>query len=779
MNYKYLLFAFIACLYFSTNLNSQVLFPKNSEKFAATNLFNPHFQARVCERFYLQFVTICEGQRFRVVDSFYTRVGTYTNVTRTAEGCDSTITTILNLIPSQRTDTTVSVCLGKCFRVGTKCYAQAGNYADTLKTRFGCDSIIKLKLIVLKPDSTQNNATICAGDSLKIGTNVYKTAGNYRDTIPNPDGCFRLIKTTLTVRNKATLTQNPTLCRGERLTVGVHIYDRTGVYLDTLRTAAGCDSFITTNLRVLDTLKKNIDSTICFGKSVLFADTARTATGIYQKKLRSISGCDSLVILNLTVMPPPTVTIDSTVCSGRSVTIENNTYVASGSYTQIITDVGGCKRILRLNLTVAPPITSTINMTQCSGKSVTINGIMYNRTGTYLITLQASGGCDSLVTLNLLVPRPPNALKNVTLCAGKDTVIEGKRYYQTGIFRDTLKAVSGCDSLVKVLSVNVLPANETYINLSFCKSQTNLTSGTYRTIFPSSTGCDSVVVTNVKVNDTFNMRQTKELCLGDSLRVGNKIYKTSGNYVDNLTTVNGCDSIVFTNLKILGPLSISQSRTICQGESLKVGNKSYTVEGNYVDKLTSVKGCDSTVSTILKVNPRPILTLPQGLKAKFCGDSLELNPKGDTASKYTWQWKNTACPTCRNPKARPLFTTSYYVTVTDKTNTCTASDSVKITLEGAYEEKIPNAFTPNGDNLNDVFNITPDDCVKSVTHLQIFSRIGTLVFDKTNLSPRNNEGWNGLSNGNSLGTDVYIYVMDIAFSDGTTKKVSGEVNLIH
>ena len=685
MNHKYLLIALIACLSFATNLKSQVLFPKNSEKFAVKNPYSPRFQARACERFYLQFVMICEGQRFRVVDSFYTRAGTYSNITRTAEGCDSTITTILNLIPSQRTDTSVTVCLGKCFRVGTKCYSRTGNYADTLKTRFGCDSIIKLNLIVLKPDSTQNNVLICAGDSLKVGSNTYKIAGNYRDTLPNPDGCFRLIKTNLTVRNKATLTQNPTICQGERLTVGSRIYDRTGVYLDTLRAISGCDSFITTNLKVLDTLKKSLDSTICFGKSVFFADTARTATGSYKKVFRSFNGCDSTVIFNLTVTPPPTTTLDSTICSGKSVTIDNNTYTTSGLYTVNTTDVGGCKRLVKLNLTVAPPLTSTLNLTQCSGKSVTIGGVMYNRTGTYVTTLKTSGGCDSIVTLNLLIPRPPNALKNVTLCAGKDTVIEGRLYNKTMIFRDTLKAVSGCDSLVKVLSVNILPANETYINVTFCRSQTTVMSGTYRTVFPSSTGCDSVIVTTVKVNDTFTIRQTKELCIGDSLRVGNKIYKTSGNYVDNLTTVNGCDSIVFTNLKILDPLSIQQSKTICQGESLKVGNKSYTVEGTYVDKLTSIKGCDSVVTTILKVNPRPILALPQGLKAKFCGDSLELNPKGDTAAKYTWQWKNTACPTCRNPKARPLFTTNYYVTVTDKTNTCTAADSVKITLEGTYD----------------------------------------------------------------------------------------------
>lgn len=732
MNHKYPLLALIACLAFATNLNSQVLFPKNSEKnssqYPVTELFSSRFRMRACERFYLQFVQVCEGQRFRVVDSFYTRAGTYTNTTRTTEGCDSTITTILTLIPSQRTDTTVTLCLGKCFRVGTKCYTQAGNYADTLKTRFGCDSIIRLRLTISKPDSSEVNLLLCAGDSIRIGAKTYKTAGNYRDTLMGVDGCSRLMKTNLAFRNRSVVTQNPTICKGERLTVGSKTYNRTGVYLDTLRTTAGCDSFITTNLRILDTIQKSVDSMICSGKSVLFGDTARTATAIYRKVFRSFNGCDSSVVLNLTV---------------------------------------------------TPPLSSTLNLTQCSGKSITVGGVSYNRTGTYVTTLKTSGGCDSIVTLNLLVPRPPNAFQNITLCAGKDTVINGRRYNTTMIYRDTLKAVSGCDSLVKVLSINVLPANETYINVSFCKSQTTMVSGTYRTVFPSLTGCDSVVITTVKVNDTFNIRQTKELCVGDSLRVGNRIYKTSGNYVDNLTTAAGCDSIIFTNLKILDPLSIQQSKAICQGDNLKVGNKSYSVAGTYIDKLTSVKGCDSVVTTVLTVNPRPILNLPQGLKAKFCGDSLELNPKGDTASKYTWQWKNTACSTCRNPKARPLFTASYAVTVTDKTNTCTASDSVKITLEGAYEEKIPNAFTPNGDNLNDVFNITPDDCVKSVMRLQIFSRIGSLIFDKTNLSPRNKEGWDGLFNGSSIGTDVYIYVMEIVFTDGTTKKVSGEVNLIN
>jgi gliding motility-associated-like protein len=675
---NYTRFGIIACLLFSINLQSQILLPKNGEKKSLTSIFGSNYKLRPCERFYLQFVQICEGQKFRVVDSFYTKAGTYTNVTQTFEGCDSTITTILNLIPSQRTDTTASVCFGKCFRVGTKCYAQSGNYADTLKTRFGCDSIIKLKLTVSKPDSIQQNPIICDGQSFRVGNSLYFASGNFRDIVAQTDGCLMLIKTNLTVKSKATTTQNPTICENSSITVGMHTYNRTGIYLDTLKTTTGCDSIVTTNLMVLTALKSTVDTTVC------------------------------------------------------------------------------------------------------SGKSVTIGGKMYNRTGTYTIPIKTSGGCDSLVTLNLFVPRPPNMLLSITMCAGKDTLIGGRRYNQSGIFRDTVKAVSsGCDSFVKVLSINILPPNETYVNISFCSNKTNLTAGTYRVAYPSSTGCDSVIVTTIKIMDTFTIRQTKDICAGDSIRVGTNFYKKTGYYTDFLTTVDGCDSTVYTNLTVNPRYTITQTIGLCRGDSVKVGNKVYKTTGTYVDKLTSSRGCDSTITSIIKVLDVPVLKLPPGFQPQFCSDSIALNPKADTASKYAWKWTNTRCATCPNPKIKPIQTTTYLVTVTDKTNFCTASDSVKVVLEGTYAAKIPNAFTPNGDNINEVFNIVSDDCIQSVKRLQVFTRWGNVVYDKTNLLPRNNEGWNGLAKDSPLGADVYLYVMEIVFTDGTTQKVSGEVNLIH
>ncbi len=182
--------------------------------------------------------------------------------------------------------------------------------------------------------------------------------------------------------------------------------------------------------------------------------------------------------------------------------------------------------------------------------------------------------------------------------------------------------------------------------------------------------------------------------------------------------------------------------------------------------------------TIPRYTPSDFLGINHNLTATYCGDSLALNPKGDTASKYKWVWQNVACQTCRNPKIFPLNTPIYFVTITDTMSKCVIKDSVKVQIDGSFMERIPNAFTPNNDNLNDVFNVIPDNCIKTVRRLRIYNRWGNLIFDKADVSPQKKEGWDGLINNNPIATDVYVYILEIEFVDGTFKKVSGEVNLI-
>jgi gliding motility-associated-like protein len=93
---------------------------------------------------------------------------------------------------------------------------------------------------------------------------------------------------------------------------------------------------------------------------------------------------------------------------------------------------------------------------------------------------------------------------------------------------------------------------------------------------------------------------------------------------------------------------------------------------------------------------------------------------------------------------------------------------------------ISNAFSPNGDGVNDFFNIqghVPN--VKEIQSLIIFDRWGTKVFEKFNLLPNDlSSGWDGTFRGQQVQEDTYIFVTEVEFLDDFVGTYSGEIHLI-
>ena len=91
------------------------------------------------------------------------------------------------------------------------------------------------------------------------------------------------------------------------------------------------------------------------------------------------------------------------------------------------------------------------------------------------------------------------------------------------------------------------------------------------------------------------------ICDGDSIIVGTSVYDATGSYIDTLTAGNGCDSIVYTNISI-APSSVWQWATaICYVGTVMVGTSVYDTTGNYIDTLSTVNGCDSIVYTNISI----------------------------------------------------------------------------------------------------------------------------------------------------------------------------------
>lgn len=129
----------------------------------------------------------------------------------------------------------------------------------------------------------------------------------------------------------------------------------------------------------------------------------------------------------------------------------------------------------------------------------------------------------------------------------------------------------------------------------FVNGESYTTQGQYTQMLVSEEACDTILFINLLVDETYEFTSGYAICAGDSVNVNGEIYNEAGSYVQVYTTSKGCDSILNINISLFPVYEDYLSFTIESGEVLQVGEEEYTSPGNYVQELTSKFGCDSIV----------------------------------------------------------------------------------------------------------------------------------------------------------------------------------------
>ena len=544
---------------------------------------------------------------FQVGSSIYTTNGSYTNMLTTENGCDSIVNLSLTVNPVYTIDLNESICSGETFQVGNSTYSSSGNYTDVLTTVDGCDSTVNLTLTVHPVYLADVYEFICEGESVTIGTSTYTTSGNYTDILTSVNGCDSTVNLNLTVNPVYTENITEIICEGESVSIGTSTYTTSGNYTDVLTTVNGCDSTVNLSLTVHPAYTENITEIICEGESVTIGTSTYTTSGNYTDILTTENGCDSTLNLSLTVNPVYTENITEIICEGESVQVGSSIYTTSGNYTDILTTVNGCDSTVNLNLTVHPAYTENITQEICEGESVQIGTSIYTTTGNYTDLLSTVNGCDSVVNLTLTVHPNYDINLSESICQGETITVGSNTYNTSGNYSDLLSSVNGCDSLVN-LELTVHPIYNINISQTICEGESvqvggsiYTSSGVYNDILSTVNGCDSVVNLNLTVHPVYSINLTETICEGESIQIGNSTYTNSGNYNDILSTVNGCDSIVNLNLTVLEIEEETLNIELCDGGSY--GGIIYATDTTMVDTLVSSVGCDSILTTNIFVYP--------------------------------------------------------------------------------------------------------------------------------------------------------------------------------
>lgn len=150
-----------------------------------------------------------------------------------------------------------------------------------------------------------------------------------------------------------------------------------------------------------------------------------------------------------------------------------------------------------------------------------------------------------------------------------------------------------------------------------------------------------------------------------------------------------------------------------------------------------------------------------------------------TANTFRWTPAyGLSCSDCPDPVATPEQTTLYQIIINEN-ETCSAVDSVLIRVIQQLNLFLPNAFTPNGDGVNDFIKIYGNTELIYSLHWLIFDRWGEKVFEASDLAQAL-VGWDGTYHGRLLDPGVFTYHLKVTYKNGIADPVEkkGSLTLI-
>jgi len=202
--------------------------------------------------------------------------------------------------------------------------------------------------------------------------------------------------------------------------------------------------------------------------------------------------------------------------------------------------------------------------------------------------------------------------------------------------------------------------------------------------------------------------------------------------------------------------------------------------GDYTLAVLDANGCLTTQDIILQEPVYPKVTLDP-IQLIDLGDSIQLqaSPNIPLSNISSWTWtpaEGLSCVSCPAPFAKPIKNTQYALTITNLLG-CSATARVQVNVAKRRYVYAPNIFSPDGDGLNDRFNLFGKG-VKTVKALRIYDRWGSELFFAENMQLNDESiGWDGNFRGNPVNPAVFVWQAIVEFLDGAVEILSGDVTV--
>jgi gliding motility-associated-like protein len=639
-----------------------------------------------------------------------------------------------------------------------------------------------------------------AGDTLFVPGTYYIYA--YEDGYCQDEVSFVLVL----VNETRTLIDQTGLCPEYFLVVGNERFDSSrpaGSVLFAAGSVNGCDSIVEVSLDFIPASHTALDLVLCPDEYILVNQQRYDRNRSFGTEVivhGSIFGCDSVVLISLQFHPEARGSYASRLCEGSKVLLHGVEYGAnrlSGTDTLHGAAQFGCDSIVEVNFELIKPGLFYYRNSICPGDTLRLGPSTFHQGNTSLkdtLRFAAFNGCDSLRDIAIGILDEPRWELNDTLCESEFRIIHGTRYdinRSTGTERLSGMAANGCDSLV-VVKLSFRSTLSGRYDIALCPEDSLLLNGKYYshripdgldTLQGQSTGgCDSVVAVHVTPLSTPEGRMDTAICESETISIQGTTYgagRLSGTERFNRMGSNGCDSLLHVQLILLPARVSPYEDTLCPGEQIRIGTTVYDANRpTGQEHFTAVNGCDSTVNIRLHFPELRVNSPGEVLFTPGSGQRILLQPQFNPV-RIRWEPSSgLSCSDCIDPEIQGESDADFTVTLTD-TNGCEVVLRISVRVFADDRVYVPNAFSPNGDQINDFFRMVAIDEQMLVKEFAIYDRWGNEVYNTESHTISSHRGWDGTAlNGEKMAPGVYLYRIVVEVPGRGSRSFAGDVTLI-